>query len=254
MLGLLCFVLDQIDKKGKSLSRWELCRDVKELKNIRRFKLALEAKLAVRSLATPLRMFDGMDEEEALKKKEERAQLSKIFTWRTGVSIGGRGALVDGADNTFFWKAICKAIHSYAKQVVELDQLLRKMVFESLGVEKYHDGHIESGDYRYRVQKYFVPGHPNETKHILRSLLPQYPIGIINSRKSNVSFAIQGLAAAIVGLTTEAAQHLEVQVFFPLVLLLGLLMLLSLCCRGFNKSFSDDGGFGGGVATSLPMQ
>ncbi|KAF9595986.1 hypothetical protein IFM89_006913 [Coptis chinensis] len=50
-----------------------------------------------------------------------------------------------------------KAIHSYAKQVVELDQLLRKMVFESLGVEKYHDGHIESGDYRYRVQKYFVP-------------------------------------------------------------------------------------------------
>ncbi|KAF9604547.1 hypothetical protein IFM89_007668, partial [Coptis chinensis] len=25
-----------------SLSRWELCRDVKELKNIRRFKLALE--------------------------------------------------------------------------------------------------------------------------------------------------------------------------------------------------------------------
>ncbi|KAF9598068.1 hypothetical protein IFM89_024102 [Coptis chinensis] len=42
--------------------------------------------------------------------------------------------------------------------------MLRRMVFESLGVEKYYDGHIESGNYRFRVQKYFVPGHPNETK------------------------------------------------------------------------------------------
>ncbi|KAF9625439.1 hypothetical protein IFM89_022836 [Coptis chinensis] len=36
------FVLDQFDKEGKSLSRWELCRVVKELRKFRRFKLALE--------------------------------------------------------------------------------------------------------------------------------------------------------------------------------------------------------------------
>ncbi|KAF9606246.1 hypothetical protein IFM89_024067 [Coptis chinensis] len=38
------------------------------------------------------------------------------------------------------------------------------MVFESLGVEKYYDDHIESGDYWSRVQKYYVPDQPNETK------------------------------------------------------------------------------------------
>ncbi|KAF5188322.1 Pentatricopeptide repeat-containing protein [Thalictrum thalictroides] len=36
------FVLNQLDKEGKNLSRWELCRVVKELRRFRRFKLALE--------------------------------------------------------------------------------------------------------------------------------------------------------------------------------------------------------------------
>ncbi|KAF9610358.1 hypothetical protein IFM89_022028 [Coptis chinensis] len=94
--------------------------------------------------------------------------------------------MIRNSPNTLicFFLLINKAIHSYTKQVVELDQMLRRMVFESLGVEKYYDGHIESGNYRFRVQKYFV---------ILMKLRED----------------LTGLATATVGLTMEAAQHLE---------------------------------------------
>jgi len=35
-------VLDQIEKEGKKLTKWELCVVVKELRKCKRFKLALE--------------------------------------------------------------------------------------------------------------------------------------------------------------------------------------------------------------------
>ncbi|KAF9604497.1 hypothetical protein IFM89_006852 [Coptis chinensis] len=41
MLGLLCFVLDQIDKKGESFKVGALSDDVKELKNIQDSSLLL---------------------------------------------------------------------------------------------------------------------------------------------------------------------------------------------------------------------
>lgn len=56
-----------------------------------------------------------------------------------------------------------KSIQSFSEQLSELDQIVRKMVLESLGLEKYTDEHIGSTNYLVRVQKYDFPkGHEAE--------------------------------------------------------------------------------------------
>ncbi|XP_059643089.1 probable 2-oxoglutarate-dependent dioxygenase AOP1 [Cornus florida] len=57
----------------------------------------------------------------------------------------------------------CKTVQSFSEQVSELDQMIRKMVLESLGVEKYRDEHLESTNYLLRVMKYEGP-QTSETK------------------------------------------------------------------------------------------
>ncbi|XP_073128000.1 probable 2-oxoglutarate-dependent dioxygenase AOP1 [Henckelia pumila] len=50
-----------------------------------------------------------------------------------------------------------KSIRSFTEKLAELDQIVRKLVLESLGLEKYIDEHIESTNYLVRVQKYDAP-------------------------------------------------------------------------------------------------
>ncbi|KZV38972.1 hypothetical protein F511_38756 [Dorcoceras hygrometricum] len=50
-----------------------------------------------------------------------------------------------------------KTIQNFSEQLAELDQMIRKMVLESLGLEKHIDEHIESSDYVVRIQKYDCP-------------------------------------------------------------------------------------------------
>ncbi|OIT02752.1 PREDICTED: probable 2-oxoglutarate-dependent dioxygenase AOP1 [Nicotiana attenuata] len=57
----------------------------------------------------------------------------------------------------------CKTIQSYSEQLSELDQTVRRMILESLGVEKYMDEHVNSTNYLLRVMKYKGP-QSNETK------------------------------------------------------------------------------------------
>ncbi|KAL3506427.1 hypothetical protein ACH5RR_031809 [Cinchona calisaya] len=57
---------------------------------------------------------------------------------------------------------VCEAIHSYSKQVAELQQMILRMVFESYGLEKYYESHKESIVYIYRVNKYRAV-HMNES-------------------------------------------------------------------------------------------
>ncbi|XP_075514268.1 putative 2-oxoglutarate-dependent dioxygenase AOP1.2 isoform X2 [Primulina tabacum] len=68
-----------------------------------------------------------------------------------------------------------KSIQSFSQQLSELDQIVRKMVLESLGLEKYIDEHIESSNYLVRVQKYDFPkGHEAElglTSHTDKNFL-----------------------------------------------------------------------------------
>ncbi|PWA69815.1 oxoglutarate/iron-dependent dioxygenase [Artemisia annua] len=57
----------------------------------------------------------------------------------------------------------CNMIHSYARFVSEIEETVRKMVFRSFGVEKYHQSYNDSVTYLLRVMKYRPPS-ANETK------------------------------------------------------------------------------------------
>ncbi|CDP21163.1 unnamed protein product [Coffea canephora] len=57
---------------------------------------------------------------------------------------------------------ICELLHCYANQVAELDKMVSKLVFESYGVEKYHESHVGSVTYFLRLAKYRAP-EQNET-------------------------------------------------------------------------------------------
>ena len=52
---------------------------------------------------------------------------------------------------------------SYAWRVSELEQMVKRMVFESYGVEKYYNSHFESTTYLFRLIKYRVPSEINES-------------------------------------------------------------------------------------------
>ncbi|RVW28960.1 putative 2-oxoglutarate-dependent dioxygenase AOP1.2 [Vitis vinifera] len=56
----------------------------------------------------------------------------------------------------------CETVLSYSKLVSELEQMVKKMVFESYDAEKYYDSHIQSTTYLLRLIKYRGP-QKNET-------------------------------------------------------------------------------------------
>ncbi|CAL1358367.1 unnamed protein product [Linum trigynum] len=56
-----------------------------------------------------------------------------------------------------------KNIHSFSKKVSELDQIVRTMILESFGLEKYVDEHMCFTNYHLRVMKYEVIAASSET-------------------------------------------------------------------------------------------
>lgn len=61
-----------------------------------------------------------------------------------------------------------KTVQSFSDQLSELDQIIRRMILESLGLEKYLEEHIGSTNYLLRVMKYKGP-QTSETKLGLNS-------------------------------------------------------------------------------------
>ncbi|KAK8525004.1 hypothetical protein V6N13_015998 [Hibiscus sabdariffa] len=68
---------------------------------------------------------------------------------------------------SIFWpqgnSSFSKNIQSFSVQLSELDQIIRRMVLESFGLEKYMDEHMCSSNYLLRVMKYKGP-ETTETK------------------------------------------------------------------------------------------
>ncbi|XP_015078799.1 probable 2-oxoglutarate-dependent dioxygenase AOP1 [Solanum pennellii] len=60
--------------------------------------------------------------------------------------------------------SFCKTIQSYSEQLSELDQTVRRMVLESLGLEKYMDEHMNSTNFVLRLMKYNTPQSNTETE------------------------------------------------------------------------------------------
>ncbi|GFQ02987.1 probable 2-oxoglutarate-dependent dioxygenase aop1.2 [Phtheirospermum japonicum] len=79
-------------------------------------------------------------------------------------SLGIADALSHGQIDNFtnlMWSQgnpiLSKNIESFSEQLSELDKIVRKMVLEGLGLEKYMDEHMNSTSYLVRVQKYDGP-------------------------------------------------------------------------------------------------
>ncbi|KAF5466676.1 hypothetical protein F2P56_016582 [Juglans regia] len=53
--------------------------------------------------------------------------------------------------------SFCNTIQSFSEQLSELDRIVRRMILESLGAEKYLDEHMGSTNYLLRVMKYTGP-------------------------------------------------------------------------------------------------
>lgn len=59
---------------------------------------------------------------------------------------------------TFFYSLNSESVNSYAKQLVELDHIVKRMIFESYGLErKKFEPLLESADYVLRGYKYRTP-------------------------------------------------------------------------------------------------
>ncbi|KAF8115441.1 hypothetical protein N665_0027s0055 [Sinapis alba] len=54
-------------------------------------------------------------------------------------------------------KSISETIHKFSEKLAELDVMVRRMVMESFGIEKYFDEHLKSTNYRLRLMKYIAP-------------------------------------------------------------------------------------------------
>ncbi|XP_026379037.1 probable 2-oxoglutarate-dependent dioxygenase AOP1.2 [Papaver somniferum] len=50
-----------------------------------------------------------------------------------------------------------EAVHTFAKRVTELNQIVTRMIFENYGVEQHYDSHIESMNYLFKVMRYRKP-------------------------------------------------------------------------------------------------
>ncbi|KAI5675167.1 hypothetical protein M9H77_06117 [Catharanthus roseus] len=91
-----------------------------------------------------------------------------------------------------------KTIQSYSEQLSELDKTVRRMIVESLGLEKYMEEHMDSTDYLLRIMKYKGP-QTNETKIGLQAHTDKNIVTILHQNQ------VQGLE-----LLTKDGQWIEV--------------------------------------------
>ncbi|XP_056861868.1 probable 2-oxoglutarate-dependent dioxygenase AOP1 isoform X2 [Raphanus sativus] len=83
-------------------------------------------------------------------------------------------------------KRISETMHGVSDKLAELDVMVRRMILESFGIEKYIDEHLDSTNYLFRMMKYTPPpphdgadtklGLPCHTDKNIMTILHQYQI------------------------------------------------------------------------------
>ncbi|XP_072980202.1 probable 2-oxoglutarate-dependent dioxygenase AOP1 [Typha angustifolia] len=74
--------------------------------------------------------------------------------------------------------SFCNTVCTYAKHLQELEQMIGRMVLQSMGLEKHYVSHIESLEYSVRLSQYGVP-LDQETKIAMRPHLDPTMITIV---------------------------------------------------------------------------
>ncbi|OMP00178.1 Oxoglutarate/iron-dependent dioxygenase [Corchorus olitorius] len=93
-----------------------------------------------------------------------------------------------------------ETIHSFAKQVSELDQMVRRMILESFGIEKHVDEHMDSTDYLFRVNKYEGPKTGSETK-----------VGLISHTDKNIVTILYQNDVGGLGIQSKNGEWIDVK-------------------------------------------
>ncbi|KAA8541854.1 hypothetical protein F0562_023006 [Nyssa sinensis] len=91
---------------------------------------------------------------------------------------------------------------SFSKSAVELEQMVVRMVFESYGLEKYYESHLDSATYLCRVMKYRRPqvnetnmGFPSHTDKSFMTILHQNQVdGLEIKAKDGEWFGVHELS------------------------------------------------------------
>ncbi|OAY86108.1 putative 2-oxoglutarate-dependent dioxygenase AOP1.2 [Ananas comosus] len=100
----------------------------------------------------------------------------------------------------------------YAKRMQELEQMVERMILESLGLEKYFQSHIESLEYAVRLSEYGVP-LDRETKIAMQShvdpnmitIIAQHEVGGLEVQAEDGSWiAVEPSPDSFVVMTGEA--------------------------------------------------
>ncbi|CAB4279323.1 unnamed protein product [Prunus armeniaca] len=102
----------------------------------------------------------------------------------------------------------------YAKVMEELDQVVTRMVFESYGVEKYHDDHIQSIVHTYRFNQYKefdktgidegLPAHTDKT--FSTTLYQNHVKGLEIYSKDNEWISVDPLPSSFIFLAGDGFQ------------------------------------------------
>ncbi|KAF3547948.1 hypothetical protein DY000_02003239 [Brassica cretica] len=84
-------------------------------------------------------------------------------------------------------KRISETMHGVSEKLAELDVMVRRMILESFGMEKYINEHLDSTNYLFRMMKYTPPppvdddietkvGLPSHTDKNIMTILHQYQV------------------------------------------------------------------------------
>ncbi|XP_022777202.1 2-oxoglutarate-dependent dioxygenase AOP3-like [Durio zibethinus] len=109
-------------------------------------------------------------------------------------------------------KMFCDSVHSYTKLVSQLDRMVKHMVFESYGVGKYYDSHIDSTSYLLRLIKYRVPeegetdtsGFPHTDKSFLTILHDNQVAGLETKTKDGRWIAVEPSGSMFIVMAGDA--------------------------------------------------
>ncbi|KAI3967496.1 hypothetical protein MKW92_033974 [Papaver armeniacum] len=104
-----------------------------------------------------------------------------------------------------------EAVHTFAKRVTELNQIVTRMIFENYEVEQYYDSHIELMNYLFKVMRYRKPRvdvnnsvYPHTDKSFISVLHQNHVDGLEIETKNGDWIRVKQSPASFIVMTGDA--------------------------------------------------